>query len=366
MPASKDKSGSLNLTSRQQQVLWATVRHYISTAEPVGSKALVEEYDFSVSSATIRNAMGVLERAGLLYQPHTSAGRIPSDSGYRIYVDKLIQPSGGFALQVEQLLSQNLRREDWGFDHLLQRAAQILATLSGCIALITVPQTCLVYLRHLQLVSLNHRQVMLIIVTDAYATQSVVLDLPKASEEEAYDLDQLERDLQILSNFLNSKLRGRSLNELAAVDWSGLDREFGSYTDFLRLLLVELNRRTRPLPTQILISGISEVLRQPEFSELQQVQTILHLLEEEQEQLWPLMFEPTPLEDAFGKRVTVRIGSENPLEPMQSCTLISSVYRRGETTVGSVGVLGPTRMAYENAIAVVEAASDYLSDTLNS
>src|SRR4028119_1978832 len=99
----------VNLTDRQQHILWATVRHYIATAEPVGSKALVDEYNLSVSPATIRNAMGVLEKAGLLYQPHTSAGRVPSDSGYRMYVDKLIKPEDTLGRQVEQLRSEERR-----------------------------------------------------------------------------------------------------------------------------------------------------------------------------------------------------------------------------------------------------------------
>jgi heat-inducible transcriptional repressor len=123
----------MQLTDRQQHILWATVRHYIATAEPVGSKALVEEYNLRVSPATIRNAMGVLEKAGLLYQPHTSAGRVPSDSGYRIYVDQLIAPSEVLTRQVEQVLQGRLKWEDWSLEALLQGAAkfwQLLVAVS--------------------------------------------------------------------------------------------------------------------------------------------------------------------------------------------------------------------------------------------
>lgn len=355
----------IHLTNRQQHILWATVRHYIATAEPVGSKALVEEYNLSVSPATIRNAMGVLEKAGLLYQPHTSAGRVPSDSGYRIYVDQLITPDSAIARQVEQVLQDKLNREDWSFEALLQGAAQILATISGCITLITMPQTRTNRLRHLQLVQMDGGQVMLIVVTDSYETQSVLMELTKASQDSQPDAEVIERELQILSNFLNSQLRGRSLSELAALDWTQIDREFQRYAEFLRNLLAEVKRRSKPPAyTQILIRGVSEVLRQPEFSELQQVQMLMHLLEEEQDRLWPLIFE-TQEPETPGKRVTVRIGSENPLEPIRTCTLISATYRQGSIPVGSVGVLGPTRMVYENAIAVVEAAADYLSEALS-
>lgn len=363
----------VSLTDRQQRILWATIRHYIATAEPVGSKALVEEYNLSVSPATIRNAMAVLEKSGLLYQPHTSAGRVPSDSGYRIYVDQLIKPSEALGRQVEHLFTSRLNKDDGGLEALLQGAAQILATLSGYITLITMPQTRTTQLRHLQLMQVEPGRVMLVVVTDAYETQSVLLELPQ-SEEDATprDAEIVERELQILSNFLNSQLRSQPLSELATLDWSELDREFQRYAEFLRNLLSELTRRTsKPISTQIMIRGISEMLRQPEFSELQQVQMLIHMLEEEQDQLWPLIFEWPQLEAVSGKelakgsRASVRIGAENPLEPMRTCTLISANYRQGSMPVGSVGVLGPTRMVYENAIALVEAAADYLSEALS-
>ncbi|KGF73251.1 HrcA family transcriptional regulator [Neosynechococcus sphagnicola sy1] len=361
-------SVQVHLTERQQQVLWATVRHYIATAEPVGSKALVEEYNLSVSPATIRNAMGVLEKVGLLYQPHTSAGRIPSDSGYRIYVDQLITPSRQQAQQVEELLSDRLNWEDRSFESLLRGAAQILSRLSGYITLITMPQTITAQLRHVQLVQVDPGRAMLIVVTDNYQTQSALLELfPGITHEQIPDPDLVERELQILSNFLNTHLRGRPLLELPTLDWSELGREFERYADFLRALLSELSRRSQPPTcTQILISGVSEVLRQPEFSELQQVQTLLQLLEVEQGQLWPLIFEsPEMTTHSAGKRVNLWIGAENPLEPMRSCALVSATYRRGTTPVGSVGMLGPTRMVYETAIAVVEATADYLSEALS-
>ncbi len=355
----------VSLTKRQQQILRATIRHYIATAEPVGSKALATEYDLSVSPATIRSCMGVLEKVGLLYQPHTSAGRVPSDSGYRIYVDQLIKPSDALGRRVEHLLADQLNWEDSSFEALLRDAAQILATVTGYIALITMPQTRTTRLRHLQLVPLEARRVMLIVVTDSYETQSVLMELPKLADETQLDESIVEQELQILSNFLNSKLRGRSLSELSTLDWSELDREFARYADFLRRLLADLTRRTMaPVPTPIMIRGVSEVLRQPEFSELQQVQMLLHLLEEEQDQLWPVIFE-VPETLTSERRVTVRIGSENPLEPMRTCTLVSATYKQGEVPVGSVGILGPTRMLYENAIALVETAADYLTGALS-
>ncbi|MEH1915651.1 HrcA family transcriptional regulator [Nostoc sp.] len=377
----------VQLTNRQQHILWATVRHYIATAEPVGSKALVEEYDLGVSSATIRNVMGVLEKSGLLYQPHASAGRVPSDSGYRIYVDQLITPSlrsrgvsqtdatrsllpqsgtESLGREVEMALQKQLQWQDRSLETLLQGAAQILATLSGCISLITMPQTTTALLRHLQLVQIEAGRIMLIVVTDGYETHSKLMDLSPTPEETQRDSEVIDRELQIVSNFLNTHLRGRSLLELANLNWSELDQEFQRYGEFLKNSVAELTRRTlAPTATQIMVRGVSEVLRQPEFSQLQQVQTIIHLLEEEQDQLWRLIFEEPEPEDGGKSKVTVRIGAENPLEPIRTCTLISSNYRRGSIPVGSVGVLGPTRLDYESAIAVVASAADYLSEAFS-
>ncbi|MBW4657718.1 MAG: heat-inducible transcriptional repressor HrcA [Drouetiella hepatica Uher 2000/2452] len=361
----------VKLSPRQQLVLGATVRQYIATARPVGSEALVEDFNPRVSPATIRNAMGYLEKAGLLYQPHTSAGRVPSDSGYRIYVDRLVTPSDAIARQADHLLSEQLNWEENGLEVLLREAAQILSTLSGYIALVTMPQTSAAHLRHLQLVQIDPRRVMLVVVLDSYATQSIMVSLPQMQEESYPDPEQLDRELQILSNFLNSQLRGRSINDLSTLNWSDLGREFDRYVDLIHTSLTELKRRSgMALSTQILISGVAEVLRrQPEFSELQQVQTIMQLLESEQDQLWSLICEPMLCEPtepgALGKRVTIRIGAENPLEPMRTCALVSATYQRGTVPVGSVGMLGPTRMMYENAIALVEAAADYLSGALS-
>jgi heat-inducible transcriptional repressor len=342
------------------------VRHYIATAEPVGSKVLADEYDFSVSSATIRNTMGNLEKAGFLYQPHISAGRIPSDSGYRIYVDQLLSPPNLVTEQVARVFAGELNWEAWSLEAVLRRAAQILASLSGCITLITLPQTYHARLRHLQLVQVDPGQIMLILVTTAYETKSALFQLPQGSENspEAIEPEEIERELQILSNFLNYRLRGKLLQELAQLDWNELGQEIQRYADRVQQLLGNLGRQApRSAPCQILVSGVAEALRQPEFNQLDQVQTLLQLLEDEQEQLWPLIF--TVSDQDIPQRIKVWIGSENPLQPMRSCSLVSALYHQQGTPVGSVGVLGPTRMVYEDAIVAVETTADYLSDWLS-
>ena len=351
----------LNLSTRYQNILKATIKHYIATAEPVGSKTLAQEYDLKVSSATIRNAMGKLEDAGLLYQPHISAGRIPSDSGYRTYVDRLLVRDSNIHQIIEQSLQQELQQlERTSFEVLLQRATRILAALSGYVALITFPQNLNNTLQHLQLVQVASGQIMLIIVTDYYQTQSILIESPFNAE--IINEELIKDELQILSNFLDYHLKGKYLTEIASLDWQEIDRDFERYTDFLKILSTELKRSFQPnIFTPIIIHGIAEVLRQPEFSQLQQVKTLLYLLEEEQEQLFPVIFTLPDVPNSSHK-VTIKIGAENSLEPMRTCTLVAANYYQDETPIGSVGIIGPTRMLYENAIALVESTADYLSD----
>ncbi|WP_008309203.1 heat-inducible transcriptional repressor HrcA [Leptolyngbya sp. PCC 6406] len=356
-------SASLSLNSRQQRVLWATIRHYVATAEPVGSKVLAQEYDLQVSPATVRQAMGVLERAGFLYQPHTSAGRVPSDHGYRLYVDHLIQPSLQVAQQVDSSLSQGLDWGGWSIEALLRDAAQILSTLSGYLTLITVPQASPASIRHLQLVQVAPGQVLVVVVLTSLETQSMVMQLPP--QEKAPTPEALERELQIVSNFLTTQLQGKTLADITLLDWGELGREFQRYAQALQASAGVIARRVQSTrASHFIMSGLAEVLRQPEFSETPRIQAIVQLLEEEQSQLWPLVFEAVSATES-GRRVRVWIGSENPLEPMQGCALVSSTYTRGEVPVGSVSVLGPTRMVYEDAIAIVEAAAIYLSESLS-
>ncbi|ELS04210.1 heat-inducible transcription repressor HrcA [Xenococcus sp. PCC 7305] len=357
-------SAKPNLTKRHQSILKATIEHYIATAEPVGSKVIAQGYNLNVSSSTIRNVMGRLEAAGLLYQPHTSAGRIPSDFGYRLYVDRLLIHNETIAKKLEQSLQQKLPKEKVSsFETLIQRSTKILSALSGYIALITFPQSPSDTLRHIQLVQVASGQIMLILVTDSYQTESILIESSSfIAEQDQLDDEMITEELQILSNFLNHKLKGKALSAIASLNWQEIDREFEHYTDFLQILSQKINSHLKPSDDKpIVVHGIAEALRQPEFSQLKQVQTLLYLLEEEQKQLWSVIF-ALPDHEHTDKKITIKIGAENPLEPMRACTLISANYCIDDTPVGSVGVIGPTRMLYDNTITLVETTAEYLSD----
>ncbi|MCM1982182.1 heat-inducible transcriptional repressor HrcA [Lyngbya confervoides] len=361
---------TFHLTQRQAHILWATVDHYISTAEPVGSKALAQEYELPISPATIRNVMGGLEKSGLLFQPHTSAGRVPSDSGYRLYVDRLITPSHKIAAHIAQLLSERLSPQRVSLETLLRHAAQILAQLSGCLALVTLPQSPQITLRHVQLVLIEPHKAMLILVTHDYQTQSTLLDLPELSADPPLERESLEQELSILTNFLNHHITGCTVRDLQTLDWQELGQEFQHYSSLVHHICQKIVSRVEPDPVApVLFGGLSEVLRQPEFTELKQAHTLIDLLEADNALLWPLMWDThrvhLPLEEAGDlSKVNIKIGTEHSLEPIQSCTLVSTSYQHRDSAWGYVGVIGPTRMAYEKVIALVEGTSSYLSAAL--
>ncbi|MCJ2543860.1 HrcA family transcriptional regulator [Thermostichus vulcanus] len=385
----------LKLTPRQRKILWATVRSYIATAEPVGSKTLAQSYDLGVSTATIRNDLATLEQVGLLFQPHTSAGRIPSDFGYRVYVNDLLatpsshstgipydtpQPAPHPALQ--RLMEQLNRQLGDDLDSLLQRVAQLLAHLSGCIALITPPQGPVVAIHHVQLVAVSPGRVMVLVVTDSYQTYSAMVSPPE------WPSDRLEDELQLLSNFLTLKLRGKTFAELQDLSWLKLDEEFRTYGHWLQQLLRSVVQRyLQPPLGQVFSAGMTELMRQPEFSQAQQVQAVVQLIEEGSQQLQGMIGLPpmggvTPqpqttagsIDEEEGNReedphhpripVIIYIGSENPLESLHHCTVIASTYHRRSSPLGTVTLLGPTRMAYERSIAAVQAVASHLTRAL--
>ncbi|MCS7030715.1 MAG: heat-inducible transcriptional repressor HrcA [Gloeomargarita sp. SKYG116] len=345
---------SVELTQRQQQVLQATVEHYVATGEPVGSRTLTTRYGIPASPATIRQAMGRLEQAGLLYQPHTSAGRIPSDLGYRQYVNWLLNKD---TLPVVSLGTHLPAPAD--ADHLesvLRQAAQLLAQLSGSIILVTQPQPRSARLKYLRLVPVGER-VALMVVLEGERVESTLLDWTPPTQ---VDLDSA---LDMVGQFLNHHLQGRTLREITALDWVALEREFAAYGDWLRTLVPPLTQQLRAwgrptVSTPLLISGVAEALRrQPEFQQASQVQPVMEVLETDQERLGALLWdEQSP--------VRVIIGQENPLESMHLCSLVSTMYRQEGVPMGSVAILGPKRMPYGRMIGLVQAAAAYVSQVL--
>jgi heat-inducible transcriptional repressor len=339
------------LTTREQKILWATVERYIATAEPVGSRVLSQEYKLDISTATIRHVLNALDRSGLLIQPHTSAGRVPSDFGYRVYVDELLpEPKPELVESVKQALSK-IHPDRYGNLHsILRRVSQILASLSGCVAMVTSPNMQIMRIKSIQLLTVDADKLMVIVMGDSLHTSSSIVTLPEAMVGE-----NLEQELDILQNFLNYHLQGKPWVELSNLPWAELDQQFQAYG----LLLDKCLQQLAHIPLvneQIFISGLSELLRQPEFQQPQQVQGVIYILESEQACLLPLLNANTG---------GVQIGAEMGVDYLHNCALVSSPYYCDRQPVGTVGVLNATRMNYAKSIACVETAANHLTEVVS-
>ncbi|MGQ9865316.1 MAG: heat-inducible transcriptional repressor HrcA [Pseudanabaenaceae cyanobacterium] len=345
-----------HLSIREQQVLRAAVTRYIATAEPVGSRVLADACEFKASPATIRNVLGVLERAGLLYQPHTSAGRIPSDSGYRVYVNDLLTAgTRQRRRRFQQVLSRETAKLNAQAD--LETFVRLLATLSDCLALILLPTGLPQRLQGIQLNLLADCRLVVTVLEDHEIPRAIAVTLPP---------ELLPSDLQpmlpMLTRFLNEELAGCFLRECAdrVLPWSELDRQCQQYAEFLEQALAQLVRtHCQPAWGQLYISGLARVLTQPEFAALERVQHLVRLVEEERSRFLAL-FEDATLQP---NTVNIKIGRELTDEALNHCALVAMPCH-ADRPLGTVALLGPTRMHYEEAIALTEAAVAHLSTWL--
>jgi heat-inducible transcriptional repressor len=328
------------LPRRQQEVLQATVRHYVDTIEPVGSQALVRRFALPASPATVRSAMGALEQRGLLTQPHTSAGRIPSQQGYRLFVDQLLPAPGAAALQLDrELTGLSLR---WAaLDDLLLHLSRRLADLTGLLSLITRPQRPQPRLQTLRLVPSGDR-LLVFLVEGAATASSLNLRLPLSATAELPALerwasDQLSQDN---SGSINWGLLPTHLRTSGAVLRQGLDSHRAS-----------IALETRDAVTM----GLGGLLGQPEFRATASLRPLLQLVEEDPRKV---------LQECPAALGGIWIGSEHPHHALQDCAVVHASYRSGVDGVGTVALVGPMRMAYATARAAVSSVAACLERLL--
>lgn len=325
----------MELDERKRRVLYAIVHDYIQSAEPVGSRTISRRYDLGVSPATIRNEMSDLEELGFLEQPHTSAGRIPSDLGYRFYVDSLLQlstPSNQEMAQIRQLLSSRMR----GAEQVVQQLARLLSSLTNYTAIVLGPTEQKARLRQVQLVHMGGNAVLLVGVTDGGLLLKRLIESPGTIDGSS---------LEQLQEWLNSRLAGLTLEQIKAKDMMALQEELCSGIDLVDGILDELMALSLGQNGKVYLGGTTNILSQPEFRDFDKVRSILQLLEEDA-QVWDALMRTVP-----GR---VSIGAENALSAMQSCSLITAEYHLAGGLAGRFGLLGPTRMDYDRVLSLVQ------------
>jgi heat-inducible transcriptional repressor len=333
---------------RRLAVLRAIVEDYVATHEPVGSKALVERHNLGVSPATIRNDMAALEEEGYIAQPHTSAGRVPTDLGYRLFVDRLSEVKPLTAPErraIERFLDDAVDLDD-----VMARTVRILAQVTQQVALVQYPSLTRSTIKHVELVPMSSTRIMLIVITDTARVEQRLIEC-SAPVPETLVADLRSR----LGASLTGKGYGEAAGALEGIDESFAVEERAIVRVVAATLLETLTERT---DERIVLGGTAHLARYGQAFPLA-IQPVLEALEE-QVVLMRLLGETTGQAG-----VMVRIGHENPIEGLASTSVVTARYERGEHAVASLGVVGPTHMDYPGTMASVHAVARYVSRILD-
>ncbi|MCA1704796.1 MAG: heat-inducible transcriptional repressor HrcA [Actinobacteria bacterium] len=338
------------LDDRKSAILRAIISHYVRFGEPVGSKTLVAGYGLQVSPATVRNEMMALEDAGLIYQPHTSAGRIPTDAGYRAFVDAFGDDPRLPATEARRI-KQFFGEPRWELEDALRQTASLLSNLTDHAAVVFAPALDRSVVRHVELVRLGGGRAMLVLVTDTGRVENHVVSVPEPVDE--VQLDQT-------AEMLRKMLLDVQLEHAAQTIEDGMGRfplEYRAVASIVAASLVE--NITDRESSRVFLEGTSNIVDEQKFSDLETVRQVIGALEHRR-----LLLEVVA-DGLSAGGVHVRIGSENVAEEMQFCSVITASYGAGETAIGSLGVVGPTRMDYRRTIAAVHEVSSNLGSMLN-
>jgi len=342
------------LDSRKVRILQAIVNDYVMTTKPVGSERLIEVYNLGVKSATVRNEMAEMAERGYLLQPHTSAGRIPTDQGYRYYVDELMDHADTLTpeeVQRAELSAQQTRSE---IEEVILHTCRILSQLTSYPSLATDPCTGTTTLRHVYLTEASPRHLLLVLLLSTGHVEHRLVEVPEGAPVGA--------SLTTLSNYLNALVEDHDLSEVSDnLRPHELPQELLAHAAVLLRVFAALTQVANILSQRrVFLEGTSHFLRQPEFQDVQRLENLLNALEE-RSQLYQVLSQALRGCDA-----TIIIGVENAYEPMQECSVVTTSYRIGTRTAGYLGVVGPTRMQYERATAAVTLMAHSLSNVLTN
>jgi heat-inducible transcriptional repressor len=337
------KQHPIELDKRKAFILATVVYEYIATAEPVGSHTLTQKYNLGVSSATIRNEMAELEAGGYLVQPHTSAGRVPSDAGYRMYVDQLMRPET-IDPEDARRIQDEFRAASRELEGVIEQTTRLLSSLSKNLAIAIAPVREAQTFRHIQLIWLSPRTGLAVIVTSLGVATQHVFDL-------ATDVDA--DDLTRLSNALNARLAGKRLFEVGD-EIHAVIEELHLSQDLRAAVEGAFHRAVDTEETNILFAGAQNLLDQPEFHDLRKLRAILRIVEE-QKTLYDLMADAMTSEKA-----AVKIGHELGSDEIAECSVVTVPYRYGGDAVGVLAILGPRRMPYGRLLALATGTADSL------
>ncbi|MBS5581641.1 MAG: heat-inducible transcriptional repressor HrcA [Caecibacter sp.] len=339
----------MELNERKQKILQAIIQDYITSAEPVGSRTIARKYDLGISAATIRNEMFDLEMMGYLEQPHTSAGRIPSIKGYRFYVDCLLKPTK-ITKEEKRLVETWFNEKMSDVDQIFQLTAKGLAQITHNVSLVMTSQQAGEKLKYIRFLPLDHRRAIMIVVTDTGHIENCVY-----SNDSGVDVD----DLNVVAQKLTQCLSGVRLDQ---IDIKLLNSFRDSVVDDLDLYRTAFRSLQKALRSQqqLYKGGTMELLNKPEFKDVNKAKSLFTMLEEQD-------VVANILHDDGGsklKPLTVRIGEETKMSPINDCSIIEATFTAHDKVLGKIAVLGPTRMEYAKIMGLLDFMTEHVTHIL--
>lgn len=336
-----------NLTEREKQILGNLINYYISTADPVGSRVIANKFKMGISSATIRNTLQDLEELGLVNQPHISAGRIPTDLGYRVYVDYLLKPEQ-LTDNEKQYIRNTILKEGRGINEILGQTCKLISDITNQLGVTTGPRFEGGILKGIHFIPVASGRIMTVVVLESGLAKSVILEI---------EVSVKDNDLRELEVVLNERLAGLSLGEIR----KSVSQRLADVSGHGRLIKLVIDSKdkiwTESSVSEIHFSGADHLVQKPEFSDLQRVTEILKLVENGS-------ILSTLLQDAIKDDILITIGSENKIKEIMNCSMVTSKYRVGNVT-GTIAVVGPTRMEYNKLVSVVDYTARTITDVLS-
>lgn len=333
----------LDLDERSREILQWAISTFVATGKPVGSRRLAKHSREQLSSATVRNIMADLEEMGYLKQPHPSAGRIPTDKGYRLYVDFMLDRKE-ISPKDREVVDRILCLDD-SAEHLMVRTSQVLSQVSRNVGIVISPPISRVALQHIQFIKLTENRILVILVSRSGIVQNRVIHI---------DEDFSQAELDQAARYLTDSFKDKNLLEIKAAVIQMIGQERALYDRFLQRV-IKLSTKTfaegmEDTQAEIYVDGTANLIKTPEFSDINRMRSLLEAIE--QKSRLAILLSRCIKEDTEEVRIT--IGAENALAGIEDCTLITSRYIVDQKTQGSLGILGPTRMEYARAISLVD------------
>ena len=338
----------MELNERKQKILEAIIRNYMETGEPVGSRTVSKYTDLNLSSATIRNEMSDLEEMGYILQPHTSAGRIPSDKAYRLYVDTILQRKDEEVSEMKELMVEKADK----IDLLLKQVAKLLAQNTNYTSMVTKPKYRHKRIKFIQLNPIGERQLLVLVVFDNNHVSNKFINLEE-------DLDE---NVAAQMNFLmNTALTGLDFTEINMAIMQQIKDKAGEYVDLASSILDCVSEvMSEEDDSEIYTSGATNILKYPELSDKENMTGLLSTFEEKQ--MLAAWANDSPPDEEQEHGIQVYIGEESPVESMKDCSVVTATYKIKEGVYGKIGIVGPKRMDYEMVVGTLENCMQQLDD----